>query len=1397
MKRMKKLYSLILTAVILAVIFLPSIPASASTYTLATDTSPAYYRNLPGVIICQNGVIPSNIRSLMAGGGHTFQFAPGEYLIQGSENWITVGSNTTIKGMVPIEQPDDPREIIYPDPSTQAVFATRVYNLSETQICTAEQRGYIQTPNDGTTRSNITFEDIFLSGYACMKFSKVNDVHINNTVIHNYRGTWPNGQYCNIGYGTATGSLWFYGPCNNLYINNSNFQMSFHHSFAIHTGNHDVWTKYVYLDNCRSLHAGAGVLNGQTDSDRATAALRVPETGGIGYYDWSVGFDICEGNSVDTVELTNCYAWDAWKVGFYSEPYSKDPAAGGNQKNVKLINCRSDDAGQRSLLVGSNPLVTKVKETEACNFYFQGGYFENCVSYNGLKSGYLFGPERDMGCNPVLPGRLRIVNCVDRASAIGMVIEMNGSRDVYVNGFKSFEAEKYAMRLFGSGNFQFSNIDVQVTDASHPPIQIGHLLRQQLIMSRDPTNICRTQMPPNPTHISVDDGGSYSHTDYGNYICSLANSSLSGRVRNYPTGNIVTVYSNTRGTSSWNGTTDPATIAASVAREEVLLDPEIYCPTYPSGDPGIPSAPTGLNGVMPTSSANNDGQITGTTTAMEWKAAADSTYTACTGEQITGLVPGSYHVRYKAVGDTPAGYNATVTVPEFADASDFDIASASSVKKPEWLQAGHNLGAGNTGDVRIEYYVTPTQNNIDGSASYLDSSVNLQDTIFANFAMMVRFTTMGYIDVRNGAIFDKTNTINYSANIECYVEIEADMDLEKYSVWVTPAGGSRTQIASNFDFRDTAPTTNDVGKVYFISEAANGLLTYRNHKVRPARLQTPAAPQGLSGIAPTTPSNNNGKITGTTAAMEWKPASGGNYTACSGSEITGLASGDYLVRYKASGEVPAGLDALVNVPKQYRNGPEGLTGVAPTTSANNNGKIVGTTTEMEYKLLNAPIEAYTACSANETVGLAANTYSVRYKENAVYYASFETEVAVPKQNRSAPTGLTGVAPSVYGGSNGKITGTTTEMEYKLTTQTDDFYASCSATETTGLSAGNYNVRYKENAAYFTSPAVTVTVPEGVVQNIWYSHKEADFTQYPILLGTQNTGTRVVEFDVTPKQNNMDGSVSYADSSTNVTGFNGLAMLVRVTTSGYFDVRNGSIFAKDATVNYTANNTYHVEIFANMVSKTYSVYITTPAGVRTRIANNYAFRSDAPATDDIGKVFVISSADNLLEVQDHKVVAAYYSEAYPSCFEQDDGIDLGSSNSGTAVTIEYDFAALASNIDGSVAFADSSAMVDYFTDLAMLIRTNTQGYFDVRNGAVFAKTNTVNYSAGQRFHFRIVANTVAKTYSVWVTPYGGSEVQIASSYAFRSDAPVTDDIGQLFFPSEPNSGLFVIYNVEVQ
>ncbi len=152
---------------------------------------------------------------------------------------------------------------------------------------------------------------------------------------------------------------------------------------------------------------------------------------------------------------------------------------------------------------------------------------------------------------------------------------------------------------------------------------------------------------------------------------------------------------------------------------------------------------------------------------------------------------------------------------------------------------------------------------------------------------------------------------------------------------------------------------------------------------------------------------------------------------------------------------------------------------------------------------------------------------------------------------------------------------------------------------------------------------------------WYS--KLSFGECVRSLGTQNTGVRTVEFDVTPLAAPIDGVVGYADSSTNVTAYSSLALSFRMNPSGIFDIRNGGGYAYQNRVTYAANVRYHVRMVTDLNAKRYSVWIRQGTGAEIQLADSYAFRSDAPGTNDLGKVAVKSGHfDNEFLVENHTV-----------------------------------------------------------------------------------------------------------------------------------------------------------------
>lgn len=113
-------------------------------------------------------------------------------------------------------------------------------------------------------------------------------------------------------------------------------------------------------------------------------------------------------------------------------------------------------------------------------------------------------------------------------------------------------------------------------------------------------------------------------------------------------------------------------------------------------------------------------------------------------------------------------------------------------------------------------------------------------------------------------------------------------------------------------------------------------------------------------------------------------------------------------------------------------------------------------------------------SHNKDVG----TATLTVKDNGIGNYNITNPVTVNfeivKGTKTPPTGLKGIAPSADGATDGKITGTTADMEYSTNTEFTSPIP-CTDTETTGLAEGTYYVRYKETGTSEPSDYAEVKV----------------------------------------------------------------------------------------------------------------------------------------------------------------------------------------------------------------------------------------------------------------------------------------------------------------------------------
>jgi chitinase len=112
------------------------------------------------------------------------------------------------------------------------------------------------------------------------------------------------------------------------------------------------------------------------------------------------------------------------------------------------------------------------------------------------------------------------------------------------------------------------------------------------------------------------------------------------------------------------------------------------------------------------------------------------------------------------------------------------------------------ISPGATGTFTATYDATP-------SVSPENAVVGLSNgaaTAFGNLGCIARFNPSGDIDAYNGSAYAAAATIPYSANVSYHFEMDVNLTAHTYSIYVTPSGGAKTLVGSNYAFRSSANT---------------------------------------------------------------------------------------------------------------------------------------------------------------------------------------------------------------------------------------------------------------------------------------------------------------------------------------------------------------------------------------------------------------------------------------------------------------------------------------------------------------------------------------------------------------------------------------------------------------
>ncbi len=398
------------------------------------------------------------------------------------------------------------------------------------------------------------------------------------------------------------------------------------------------------------------------------------------------------------------------------------------------------------------------------------------------------------------------------------------------------------------------------------------------------------------------------------------------------------------------------------------------------------AAPTTAGKVDCSTLANNDGKLTGVTTAMEYWSYTDGTWVSGTGSDITGLQSRTYFVRVKATGTVLASdpqilvINAYVGTPATTPSATFSF---------DGDDAGKLLGT--TEQMRY---------SLDGGSTWVACTA------------------------------PNTNLSDYVSSIN------EDDDIK----------------------------VKDLGDGVTITESAVQTIDITQAEV-------PTADK----VNCATLANNDGKLTGVTTAMEYKLSTAVTWTSGTGSDITGLTTGNYYVRVKATGTVQASDEQTVTI-----NAYSGTPAARPNTTFSfdgiDAGKLLGTTAQMKYSLDGG--STWIACTAPSTslsdaVSSINEDDDIQVKDMGDGVTTIESTVQTINIIRANTPTAGKVDCTTLTNNDGKLTGVTTAMEYRLSSTGS--WVSGTGSDITGLASGTYDVRVKTAGTALASDVQTLTI----------------------------------------------------------------------------------------------------------------------------------------------------------------------------------------------------------------------------------------------------------------------------------------------------------------------------------
>lgn len=538
-----------------------------------------------------------------------------------------------------------------------------------------------------------------------------------------------------------------------------------------------------------------------------------------------------------------------------------------------------------------------------------------------------------------------------------------------------------------------------------------------------------------------------------------------------------------------------------------------------------PAAPNGITATDCTTTENNNGKLSGITTAMEYKLSTTSSWMAVSSSEITGLISGTYDVRLKATGQTLPGSPSSVTISPYIPATVSSFVLDSHVTTPA-KNGTPNIAAIETTQYTGTVSWMVTSGAAVGSKYLGGTAYTATVTLTPKYGYTFSGVSANSFTYSNAIV---THSAGDDGNLIVSIAFPATAARELVSIAITTQPEKKSyKVGETFDktgmvvtatyddgttdsnFTDyTVDKTDPLKSIdSSVTVTANNTSISSQQLIEVSKLDGPPAPTVTFSFD----GENANKLMGAATSMQYSLDDGISWSDCS--ENMDLSSADIStsgikVRLKETETTKAGEVKTISISKA-------ATPIATASNATVSGKgtIAGVATEMEYKL--STDSTWTSGDGNP-ISLDPGTYHVRVKATGTVLASDSQELTIAEFVKGTPTkfDLTySLTALVYDGNakplsvtavssknlgaitvyyNGNAIAPANAGTYGITV---DIAGNAEYNAVTGLSLGNYIIEkadhtgettaFKTVRAYKSESNLTIALPTDLPEGASYA-----------------------------------------------------------------------------------------------------------------------------------------------------------------------------------------------------------------------------------------------------------------------------------------------------------------------